>query len=118
MKTRRAGLRRTVGLVSIVVLSLTSSLGMGYPTVVQAAPDAASCAQGSTAAAGGGKLAALTALDPVTAPGSCPAGLIAYWRMDETSGTTFVDSGERAQCQLHHRLPCFDDGRRQQFPIV
>jgi len=100
MKTRRAGWSRSLGLVSIVLLSLVSSLGMGYPTVVQAVPNAATCAQGNPAGAGAVRLAALTPSHAAAPGDGCPAGLIAYWKLDETSGPPFVDSigGHDATC--------------------
>ena len=84
------------GVVSALAFSNAASL-TGSGIALAAAPSSAGCSPAAAqVSAGAPKQAALQAL----APSSCPSGLVALWKMEETSGTTFVDSanGHNGAC--------------------
>ena len=81
-----------VGAVSLLAFSNTtnlSSIGIAQAAAPDAALSGAGCSKtAAPVGAGAPKQAALQAL----APSACPSGLVALWKMEETSGTTIVDS--------------------------
>jgi hypothetical protein len=112
MTSRAGSIRKVIRFVSVVIISLSGSLSLGYAGLAQAAmaavPTAANCAPGAdSTGAGAHKQADLVAQAPA---GGCPAGLIAYWKLDETSGNSFADSVDSHAASCNSGCPISTTG--------
>jgi hypothetical protein len=94
MIARFTWIRKFLVVCAVLSVGVSGSLGSAGTALAQGlSPSAAACAKtNNLVGAGAPKQATLVERDPATPPPSCPSGLVALWSLDETSGTTFVDS--------------------------
>ena len=100
MIARFVWMKRMMLVCAVFALAFSSTTSLtNIGVALAAAPSAAGCSH--TAAQVGAGAPKQAALQPL-APAACPSGLVALWKMEETSGTTFVDSanGHDGACNV------------------